>query len=48
VVVERAKGQGVLLSAFGPRTIRATTHLDVDVAGCDRAAEVLSDLASTW
>jgi threonine aldolase len=48
VVVERAKGQGVLLSAFGPRTIRATTHLDVDAAGCDRAAEVLSDLASTW
>jgi threonine aldolase len=32
---------GVLLNAFGPRTVRAVTHLDVDRAGCERAAEVL-------
>jgi threonine aldolase len=48
VVVDQAKRHGVLLSAFGPRTIRATTHLDVDAAGCRLAAEVLSKLASTW
>jgi len=48
MVVEHAKRHGVLLSAFGPRTVRATTHLDVDAAGCARAAEVLRELASTW
>ena len=48
VVVDLAKQQGVLLSAFGPRTIRATTHLDVDAAACQLAAEVLTRLASTW
>ena len=48
VVVDQAKQQGVLLSAFGPRTIRATTHLDVDAADCRLAGEVLTRLASTW
>ena len=36
-----ARGQGVLVNAFGPRTVRAVTHLDVDRAQCERAAEVL-------
>ncbi len=40
-LVARAREQGVLLNAFGPRTVRAVTHLDVDRAGCERAAEVL-------
>ena len=48
VIVDQAKKHGVLLSAFGPRTIRATTHLDVDAAACRLAAEVLTRLASTW
>jgi threonine aldolase len=48
VVVDQAKKQGVLLSAFGPRTIRATTHLNVDAADCRFAGEVLTNLASTW
>jgi threonine aldolase len=48
VVVDQAKKKGVLLSAFGSRTIRATTHLDVDAAACRLAAEVLTRLASTW
>jgi threonine aldolase len=48
LVVDQAKKQGVLLSAFGPRTIRAATHLDVDPAACRFAAEVLTRLASTW
>ena len=41
-VVRRAAEQGVMVSAFAPRTIRATTHLDVSAAECARAAEVLA------
>ena len=40
-LVARARAQGVLLGAIGPRRIRLVTHLDVDRAGCERAAEVL-------
>ncbi len=40
-VVALARERGVLVFAFGPRTIRAVTHLDVDRAACARAAEVL-------
>jgi threonine aldolase len=41
-VVRRAAEQDVLVLAFGPRTVRAVTHLDVDAAGCVEAAEVLA------
>jgi threonine aldolase len=37
----RAREQGVLVNAFGARTVRAVTHLDVARADCLRAAEVL-------
>jgi threonine aldolase len=47
-VVQRAQERGVLLSAFGPRTVRATTHLDVSTDQCARAAEVLTQIASEW
>ncbi|MBK9362481.1 MAG: aminotransferase class I/II-fold pyridoxal phosphate-dependent enzyme [Rubrivivax sp.] len=40
-VVARAREQGVLVNAFGPRTVRAVTHLDVSAAQCERAAAVL-------
>lgn len=40
----RACEQGVLVNAFGPRTVRAVTHLDVDRAQCERAAQVLVSL----
>jgi threonine aldolase len=40
----RARGQGVLVNAFGVRTLRAVTHLDVDRAQCEHAAEVLAAL----
>jgi threonine aldolase len=43
-VVQRAAGQGVLLFAFGPRTLRAVTHLDVSAAECARAGAILADL----
>jgi threonine aldolase len=40
----RARERGVLVNAFGPRTVRAVTHLDVDRAQCAHAAEVLVEL----
>jgi threonine aldolase len=40
-LVERARERGVLVSAFGPRTVRAVTHLDVSLQDCVRAGEVL-------
>jgi threonine aldolase len=43
-VVERARGRGVLLFAFGERTLRAVTHLDVTAAQCERAAQILTEL----
>lgn len=33
--------RGILLSAFGPRTLRACTHLDVSAAQADHAAEAI-------
>jgi len=44
-VVARARERGVLIFAFGPRTIRAVTHLDVSREQCVRAAEVLVEIA---
>jgi threonine aldolase len=40
-VVAGARAKGVLVVAFGPRTVRAVTHLDVTREECDRAASVL-------
>jgi threonine aldolase len=34
--------QKVLVSSFGPRTVRMVTHLDVSSAGVDRAIEVVN------
>lgn len=43
--VARAKERGVLLFAFGPRTVRAVTHLDVSREQCARAAEIMVEVA---
>jgi threonine aldolase len=43
-VVAAARERDVLVVAFGPRTVRAVTHLDVTRADCDRAADVLLDV----
>ena len=43
-VVAQARAQGVLIGAFGPRTVRAVTHLDVSSAQCDSAAQRLASL----
>ena len=42
-VVARAAAGGVLVMAFGPRTVRAVTHLDVSRADCEQAAGVLAE-----
>ena len=42
-VVARAGERGVQLMAFGPRTVRAVTHLDVSRADCETAAEALAE-----
>lgn len=44
-IVARARERGVLVFAFGPRTVRAVTHLDVARAQCDAAAQILAELA---
>jgi len=41
-IVARAKEEGVLVSALGPRTVRAVTHLDVSREDCERAADRLA------
>ena len=43
-VIAAARARGVLLVAFGPRTVRAVTHLDVTKAECERAAAVLDEV----
>ena len=49
-VVDRAVqlhgARGVLINAFGPRTVRAVTHLDVSREQCMKAADVLVEIAS--
>ena len=41
-IAARAKDAGVLLTVFGPRKLRAVTHLDVSREDCQRAAESLA------
>ena len=47
-VVTGAGERGVLVFAFGPRTVRAVTHLDVDRDACLRAAEILVEVVESW
>jgi threonine aldolase len=46
-VVARARERGVLVFAFGRRTVRAVTHLDVDREACERGAQVLAEVAGS-
>jgi threonine aldolase len=43
-LVASLKNEGILASAFGPRTLRLVTHFDVSREDCERAAEVLQRL----
>jgi threonine aldolase len=44
-LVTRAGERGVLLFPFGSRRVRAVTHLDVSADQCDRAADILVEIA---
>src|SRR5260370_1099167 len=44
-IVARAQETGVLISAFGERTVRAVTHLDVSRQPCRRAAGLLAEVS---
>jgi threonine aldolase len=46
-LVERARQRGVLVVAFGPRTVRAVTHLDVTRDQCEQAGEILAAVTKT-
>jgi threonine aldolase len=39
--------RGVWMTDFGPRRLRAVTHLDIDDAGIERAAQALEEAATT-
>jgi threonine aldolase len=43
-IVARAQETGVLVSAFGERTVRAVTHIDVSRDQCGRAADLLAQV----
>jgi threonine aldolase len=43
-VVTKAHERGVLIFAFGPRTIRVVTHMDVSSQQCEQAARALSEI----
>jgi threonine aldolase len=43
-IAAKARAEGVLISGLGPHRLRLVTHLDVDDAACDRAADVLCAL----
>ena len=43
-IVARAQETGVLISAFGERTVRAVTHLDVSRDQCRCAADLLAEI----
>ncbi len=43
-LVARARERGVLISAFGPRTVRAVTHLDVSREHCGQVADILLEI----
>ena len=46
-LVARARERGVLVIAFGVRTVRAVTHYDVSTDQCESAADVLASVAET-
>jgi len=46
-LVARSRERGVLVIAFGARTVRAVTHYDVSSDQCEAAADVLASLAES-
>ena len=46
-VAARAREAGVLVSALGPRTVRAVTHRDVSAEACRRAADRIAAVVTS-
>jgi len=46
-IVTRARERNVLVFAFGPRKIRAVTHLNLSAEQCEQAADILVELAES-
>lgn len=46
-LAKQAESHEVLIVPFGATTLRAVTHLDVDRAGVERAADVLAEVLAT-
>ena len=46
-VVRALRERGIRVCEYGPTTVRAVTHLDVDEAGVERAGEALRGLATS-
>ena len=44
---EQLKARGVLMLAIGAQQVRAVTHLDVDDADTDQAAEIVAEVATS-
>jgi threonine aldolase len=44
--VAACRERGVLLNAFGPRRVRAVTHMDVDAEACRQAAAIMLEVAA--
>ena len=42
----KARERGLLVTAFGPRTIRAVAHLDVTRQQCERAAQLMLEIVA--
>jgi len=45
--VAMARDRGVLIFAFGPRTVRAVTHRDVTTQECERGAEMFLEIVES-
>ena len=43
-VVKQLGARGVLVTSFGPKRLRAVTHLDVSAAQVDRAVEIIAEV----
>ena len=44
IIAQQARERGVLVSVFGPRRLRAVTHLDAPYEACERAGRILLDV----
>jgi len=43
-VIARARDRGLVIFAFGPRTLRVVTHLNLTREECRRGAEILLEI----